>query len=293
MNRDLGEGIKAKVTDLVAVTQRLDIPRTLLLRRMTLSDPQSLKWASPQQLELIFGVILGKALERLTPEDMLAAQDQQFNSLLPDGPVEQREAERRVLFDLAQPLLAGSAPTSSETTEAVLDELQAQEEDEAPDSYDDFATLFDDSITRHVRRTLGALAATSSRPYIPLPFYLAPAFANAYVQVLREMLLPPMRASRRLRELARSRNWTETGAGGRIIGMVQSGDTNNMILHYWDNRWRAFHPDHVFKGKDGKPRPRRPIDDPWPLFKEEAAIFRPGLGTFPCCNVSCAWTARC
>ena len=49
MNRDLGEGIKAKVTDLVAVTQRLDIPRTLLLRRMTLSDPQSLKWASPQR----------------------------------------------------------------------------------------------------------------------------------------------------------------------------------------------------------------------------------------------------
>lgn len=277
-----GDGFENKVGELVAVTHRLDVPQILVLRRMTLDDPQSLKWASRRQLELIFNVIIAKALERAGTERVCAAADQHFDPMLPEGSEEARDQERWMLFDLAKPLLAGAKPDRTDTTQEVMDELEA--EDEAPRSYGDFPSLFDDTLTRYVRRILSVLAVTGTRPHIPPPFIVAPGFAACYEQVMREMLLPTMRASKRLRELAGSRNWTETGAGDRLIGMIQSGDTANPVLHQWQSRWEAFHPDKVLKGRDGKPRPRKPEDDPWPLFRDEAArqgYVPPGPGDIP------------
>lgn len=277
MSATKGDGFESKVADLVAVTQKLDVTRILLLRRLTLSDPQSLKWASARQLDLIFTVILSKALERTEPAQVTAAADQHFDPLLPPGTEDEMDKERWLLFDLAKPVLKAATASASDTTTEVMGHLAADDDgdddgdDEQPQSYGDFATMFDDSISRYLKRTLSILAATSSRPHIPLPFYAAPAFAATYLHVLRDSVLPVMRSSRRLKELATSRNWTETGAGGRIIGMIQAGEANNPILHHWDSRWQVFHPEHVTRGKDGKVKPRRTTDDPWPLFREDAA----------------------
>lgn len=274
-----GDGFEAKVANLVAVTQRLDVPRILQVRRLTLADPQSLKWASARQLDLIFNVILGKALERTDRAEIVAASTQHFDPMLPPGPEEQVDKERWLLFDLAKPMLSGASASTTETTEAVMDQIEADGddngnadgEDEGPQSYGDFASMFDDSISRYVKRTLAVIAAGDNRPHIPLPFYLAAPFASSYLHVLRDTVLPAMRSSRRLKELALSRNWTEAGAGGRIIGMIQAGGSDNGILHHWDARWQVFHPEHVIKGKDGKPKPRKPQDDPWQFFQDDAA----------------------
>lgn len=274
MSEEKDDGFESKVADLVAVTQRLDVTRILLLRRLTLADPQSLKWASARQLDLIFNVILGKALERTDAAEVVAASAQQFAPLLPPGPEEQMDQERWLLFDLTRPIVEDAAASATGTTQAVMDELQADSEaegeDDHPQSYGDFATLFDDSISRHLRRILSVLAATGTRPHIPHPFYAAPAFATCYLHTVRGNILPRMRSARRLRELAASRDWTEAGASGRIVGIIQRGEDNNPILYYWDARWQATHPDHVVKGKDGKVKPRRDDDDPWPFFKEDA-----------------------
>jgi hypothetical protein len=266
-----GLNFESKVADLVAVTRRLEVPQILLLRRLTLIDPETLKWANVRQLELIFTVILGNALERAGLAAIQAASTQHFDPLLPSGSEEDRDKERWLLFDLAKPMLSGKVPAETGTTEDLMDQLEEAEEDFSAMSFGDFPTLFDESIARYIRRTLLALAVTGSRPHIPPPFFVAPAFAACFDRVLRTSVLPAVRNTRRVRELAGTRNWTEEGAGARLIGMVQSQDSGNPILHHWHTRWTNLHPDTILKGKDGKPRARLPEEDPWPAFKEDAA----------------------
>lgn len=262
----MNKGFETKVAGLVSVTQRLDVPRILLLRRMTLRDPETLKWANPRQLELIFSVILEKALERTAAAEIQAASQDQFDPLLPPGDEDLRDQERWMLFDMARPILAGLKPVEETTTEAVMDELAA---DEAPMDAGDFPTLFDETMARHLRLTLSALASTSTRPHIPHPFIVAPHFGAVYEQVVREYVLPSMRATRRIKEIASSRNWQEKGSADRLLGMIL-GDVNrdNPLLHYWDSRWASFDPaEATAKGK-GTIRPK---DNPWQVFKDDAA----------------------
>ena len=265
------EKFESKVAELVAVTRRLDVPRILMLRRLTLVDPEALKWASAHQLQLVFNVILENALRRTGKEAVEAASRDHFDPLLPPGNEGERDKERWLLFDLAKPVLGGQTTTETDTTEEVLDSLDADQDDLDATSltFGDFPTLFDETICRYVRRTLSVLAATGSRPHIPPLFLSAPSFAACFDKVLRESILPTMRGSRRLKELASSRDWTEEGAGARLIGMVQSRDMGNAILRQWHQRWESMHPDAVLKGKDGKPRPRKPEDNPWPTFRED------------------------
>ncbi|CAA7623127.1 hypothetical protein [Magnetospirillum sp. UT-4] len=264
---------ESKVANLVALTRQMEVSRILMLRRLTLNDPQSLQWASQRQLELIFNVILTNALQRMSFAALEAAGADHFDPLLPPGDDKDQDAERWMLFDLAKPLLAGAtgAAPPTETTQAVMDELHA--ENEAPPTYEDFPSLFDESITRHARAVLRALGATGSRVHIPPPFIVAPSFALCYERVLREMVLPTMRSSKRLREMAVGREWSDEGAAGRLLGMVLSSDPHNPVLHQWNARWEALDPKSQLKDKDGKPRGRLPEDDPWPLFREDAAKF--------------------
>ncbi|HTH15863.1 MAG TPA: hypothetical protein VL974_04360 [Magnetospirillum sp.] len=257
------KGFESKVMELVAVTQRLDVPRILLVRRMTMSDPETLKWASVRQLDLIFNVILEKALERTGHETVQAASHEQFDPLLPPGDETARDQERWMLFDLAKPMLAGMKPAEETTTQAVMEELAA---DEAPIEASDFATLFDETLVRHTRRVLQALACTGARPHIPHPFVVAPTFAAVYEQVLREYVLKPIRSTRRIKEMASSRNWQAKGSAERLLGMVLAGEDNNPILHFWDQRWQGFDPARATaKGKGAI----RPEDNPWGVFKDD------------------------
>ncbi|MBC7950292.1 MAG: hypothetical protein H7Z12_00540 [Rhodospirillaceae bacterium] len=258
------KGFESKVAELVAVTQRLDVPRVLMVRRITLNDPETLKWANTRQLELIFSVILEKAIERTDKDVVFAASQNQFEPLLPPGDDDSRDQERWLLFDLSRAMLAGMKPSEETTADAVMEELAA---DEAPIEAGDFPTLFDETLARHTRKTLAALAATNTRPHIPHPFLFSPHFGATYEAVLREYVLPTMRTARRIKEMATSRNWQEKNSASRLLGMVHAGESDNAILHYWDTRWNGFDPARATaKGKGTI----RPGDNPWPVFKDDA-----------------------
>lgn len=259
------KGFESKVAELVAITQRLDVPRILMVRRMTLNDPETLKWANQRQLELIFNVILEKALERAGTEAVSAASQDHFDPMLPPGDEGVRDQERWMLFDLSKPMLAGVKQVEESTTEAVMEELAA---DEAPIETGDFATLFDETIVRHTRKVLQALACTSTRPHIPHPFVVAPPFAPVFEKVLRDFVLKPIRSTRRIKELSTSRNWQAKGSPERLLGMILSGGADNPILHFWDQRWEGFDPARATAKGKGQIRPE---DNPWGLFKEDGA----------------------
>lgn len=259
------KGFESKVAELVAITQRLDVQRILMVRRLTLGDPETLKWANVRQLELIFNVILEKALERTDRDAIHAASQDHFESMLPPGDESVRDQERWILFDLSRAMLTGVKPTEETTTEAVMEELAA---DEAPIEASDFATLFDETIVRHTRRVLNALACTGSRPHIPRPFYVAPHFAAVFEKVLREHVLKPIRSTRRIKELASTRNWQAKGGAERLVGMILAGESDNPILHYWDQRWLGFDPARATAKGKGTIRPE---DNPWGLLKDDGA----------------------
>lgn len=257
------KGFESKVAELVAVTQRLDVPRILMVRRMTLTDPETLKWANARQLELIFNVILEKALERTDRDVVFAASQDHFDSLLPPGDEGARDQERWMLYDLSRAMLSGMQAAEESTTQAVMEELAADEE---PLEAGDFPTLFDETIVRHTRRVLMALACTGSRPHIPRPFYVAPQFAAVFEKVVREYVVKSIRSTRRIKELAASRNWQQKGSAERLVGMILAGEDGNPILHYWDQRWLGFDPARATAKGKGTIRPE---DNPWGVFKDD------------------------
>lgn len=295
---------EAKVTNLIAATRHLDIPQILLLRRMTMADPESRRWASERQLQVVFSVIVAKAIERTGLDRLREARDKGFAPLLPPGSPAARDEDVGVLTEVATQMLGNPQAPMSEH-EAALEKLlslgparapartarQASPikeppplfaaqlgpdmervvlpghlrgvgdqgmDDEKP--FTDFPTLFDDTICSFSRKMLGLFQVRSTDRPERLPFLMAPAFAACYEDVLRRMVLPAMRTSRHIQQLGHNYNWAEVG-GAKLIDIIQSGEVNNPILHHWDTRWNAF---RAGKGK------RKPEDNPWPLFKEDA-----------------------
>lgn len=295
---------EAKVTNLIAATQHLDIPQILLLRRMTMADPESRRWASERQLQVVFSVIIAKAAQRTGLDRLRDARDKAFAPLLPPGSVAARAEDMAVLTEVAAQMLGNPQAPMSEH-EAALDKLlsigpaqaparfarqntpikeppplfaaqlgpdlervglsrvrgaaDANSGDEQP--FSDFPTLFDDTICSFSRKLLGLFQVRASERTDRLPFLMAPAFAACYEDVLRRMVLPPMRTSRHIQQLGMNHNWAEVG-GAKLIDIIQGGEVNNPILHHWDARWNAF---RAAKGKKAKPE-----DNPWPLFREDA-----------------------
>jgi hypothetical protein len=254
-------GFDAKVAELIAVTKGLNVAQTLMLRRMTLADPESLKWATERELKVVFDVILDTAMGAMEVADLGAAADQHFEMLLPPGSEDDRDQERWMLFDLSKKFLGKRRVVEDEPV------IVAPPADDLPDeeilTFDNFAQLFDETLARHAKRTLLVLAANTTRPHFPPLFLVAPGFAASYDEVIRKFVLPDLRATRRIKELAASRKW-DSGGSARLLGIVQSGETNNPILHPWDSRWDAFKPEGV--GAKLKAR-----NDPWAVFRDAAA----------------------
>jgi hypothetical protein len=306
-NPQINSTFEAKVTNLIAATRHLDIPQILLLRRLTMADPESRRWASERQLVLIFSVIVGKAIERVGIDRLREARDQDFQPMLPPADEAGRAEDLAVLTELATKMLGNPAAAISEH-EAALDKLlsmgpaqarertiraaapskeppplfaaqlgleaerqilpaqmrgQADQEVEDGDKpFTDFPTLFDDTICAYSRKMLSLFQVRQTDRPERLPFLLAPQFAACYEVMLRKMVLPGMRNSRHIQQLGINYNWAEVG-GAKLIDIIHSGEVNNPILHNWDNRWAAF---RVVKDKKLKPE-----DNPWALFREDAA----------------------
>jgi hypothetical protein len=249
---------ETKVAELLAVTKNLTVPQILVLRRMTLNDPASLKWASERELGVVFEVILDRALEPLGSDTLSAAAEQHFDPLLAPGSESEVDGDRWLLFDRAKKFIV-KKPAAAPAEVVIETSIEIPEDDE-PIAFNNFGQLFDETIVRSCRRALAVMVAAGNRPHMPVPFALHKEFAAGYEAVLRKYVLPDIRKTRRIRELAESRRWDANGSS-RILGIIQAAD--NPILAAWNNRWEAFQP-------EGVGSKLKAANDPWGLFQEGA-----------------------
>ena len=269
---DQEDKFKAKVTELAALCRNLDIFKILALRRMTLVDPEALKWASSQQLEAVFTVILTDRIADSSFENLEYADNHQFEEWIPPGPDDVRDRERWMLHDMAKPHLHKNASIMSYSTPAAapsvdVDSLLADEDDDGAEKpFTTFNELFDNTIIRYLRRTLRVLQVNSIRSHTPPPFYAAPQFSACFLPVVKKLIVPTMRASRLVKELSTSRDWSKNGEA-RLIGIIQDGEARqNPILHQWDARWDHFslQSQNAMRAKGNKAD--KIEDTPWPAL---------------------------
>jgi hypothetical protein len=125
-NRDSGSRtFEAKVASLIAATRHLEVPQILTLRRLTLHDPETRKWATEKQLGVVFSVILTKAVERVGIEAFRLAREKSFAGLLPAG-AQGRDEDARVLSDLAMQMLGPPPRSEAANTQAGFEALLAR-----------------------------------------------------------------------------------------------------------------------------------------------------------------------
>ena len=116
---------ESKVASLIAATRHLGIAHILLLRRLTLRDPEARKWANEKQLNVVFQVILTKSIERHGIDKLKAARDRGFEGLLPPGE-DGRAEDMKVLGDIATQLLGPPQMSEAETTRSDFHALLAR-----------------------------------------------------------------------------------------------------------------------------------------------------------------------
>ncbi|MDA8231338.1 MAG: hypothetical protein M0006_08365 [Magnetospirillum sp.] len=257
--------LDAKLVELIRACRHFDVPKLLAVRRMTLADPESLKWASREHLDAAFTVLLTEALRQLGEREIEAASARHFEPLLPPASEEVRTEDGWLLYSLSRPLLAArDGPSVSIRPSQPEADIAAVLEDQ-PKPFTTFAELFDDTICGYSRRALSVLAVRATRAHIPQPFYLAPTFVQCFEDVVRRMVLPSVRNSRRIRELGTSRKWAEVGADP-LIAVIQSGDArDNVILHQWDARWQELSSPPAPKAKA-----KASGEMPWDDFRDHA-----------------------
>ena len=273
------EKFAAKVTELAGVCKALDIPRIMLVRRMTLADPESLKWATQLQLEGVFTVILTDMIQSMDVDKVIDASFDQFRSWLPPGlPADQLEQDRKLLDALCKPLVPSVSATLSfgSTVEppgkVSAEDLLGDEDEDDGKTFGGFNELLDDTVLRVLRRNLKVLAVhNSARPTVTPPFFNAPAFVDILLPVVQELILPSMHSSRLIKDLARKRDWTKPDGRARLLGVLQGDDDkNNPILYQWDSRW-----DHFSEESQAALREKNKADPPeklpWPRMMAHGA----------------------
>ncbi|CCG40243.1 hypothetical protein [Magnetospirillum molischianum] len=123
---DAMKAFEAKATSLIAATRSLDIPRILLLRRLTLADEESRKWASEKQLNVVFSVVLAKAAERLGLPVLKALREQGLTALLPNDTTGRAE-DLRVLSEVVTQLLGPPEMSEAEAVRSAFRALIARD----------------------------------------------------------------------------------------------------------------------------------------------------------------------
>jgi len=119
-----GKTFESKVASLIAATRHLEIPHILMLRRLTLKDPEARKWANERQLNVVFSVILSKSIERHGIPKFKDARDRGFEGLLPPG--DGHDEDLKVLAEIATQLLGPPQMSEAETTQASFHALLAR-----------------------------------------------------------------------------------------------------------------------------------------------------------------------
>jgi hypothetical protein len=102
---------ETKVANLIATTRHLEVPHILVLRRLTLKDPESLKWASERQLDVVFNVLVTKALERMDRDRLNVAREQDYAPLTVAGTPDERDEDRLIVATIADQMLGPMVKT--------------------------------------------------------------------------------------------------------------------------------------------------------------------------------------
>ena len=269
------EKFAAKVTELAAVCRSLEMPQIMMLRRMTLNDPESLKWATAQQLDAVFTVILTDHVKELSFEGLEDASNKHFDPWLPNASEEIRDQDRWLLHDLCKPFLktadvgmSFSAPAPPPKVNA--NDLLADDEEEVK-PFTNFNALLDTTVLKVLRKNLRVLAVNSIRPNYPPPFFNAPPFAECFLPIVQELILPSLHGTRLIKELAGSRDWSKPGSDARLMGVLQGGEEKqNPILYQWDARWDHFS-DASQSALRAKGKADAPEKMPWPRLVAHGA----------------------
>ena len=120
----LAAEFEAKARDLVQITRRVSIPQLLFLRRATLDDADTYKWASRNQLQTIFISVLSEKLQEVGGAALLQAKAEKFERLLPplgDGyDAERRENDRESVALAAAPVIAAADRPKAFSLECLL-----------------------------------------------------------------------------------------------------------------------------------------------------------------------------
>ena len=123
--RDGTKTFETKVASLIAATRHLEIPHILMLRRLTLRDPEARKWATEKQLTVVFQVILTKSIERYGIAKLKSDRDRGIGSLIPPG-ADSRAEDLKVLSDISNQLLGPQQMSEAETTQSGFQALLAR-----------------------------------------------------------------------------------------------------------------------------------------------------------------------
>lgn len=274
METRLHPDIEEKIGQLVLVTRTLTVPHLLQLRRMTIVDPETQKWATLDQLDKIFTVLLQYAIARLKgqvcePDDLLPAE----------GTPEELDFERNLLVSLLPPPPPPPEPEDADSANAD-DEAKAGNEGDAttavvlmsdddpiPDQ-GDFATVFDGTILWSIRQALKIFRVTEASPHntVALTFLFAPSFADTLERVLRHYVLPVVRNTKKIKELSKCHRWENEGSSHYLMTQMQMSGGNNHVMSHWDARWNAFSEE----GQGTKLRSKTVEGLPWDMFQDDA-----------------------
>lgn len=286
---------EAKAKDLIAVTRNCSIQQILYVRRLSLHDPETLKWASENHLKVIFNVVMNAKLLALGAEPLHEAQESDFNTLLrpagADYPDEQRAEDHLILTHAVTQALAtilhqstatapeprapapapptpaaGPAPAPRTVPARPAAPPSAPEPSPKPvptrptrsSGPVTFESVFDETLCAYVRRPLATLQVTDSngKSADGMPYLLAPAFADALDVALRSHVLPAMRKTRFIRTMSENYQWEEAGSK-TVESIIQAGEANNPILHTWDSRWAELKVDPGKAGAAAAAEPKK------------------------------------
>ena len=269
------EKFASKVTELAAVCRRLDVPQILVLRRMTLVDPESLKWATPMQIEAVFTVILTDCIKSKSFEGMEEAANNHYDPWLPNASAEIRDHDRWLLHDICKPLLPTASSGLSFSTPEPPPKINADdllsEDDDTPQSFTNFNDMLDRIVLKVLRQNLRVLTVNSIRPNITPPFFNAPQFADCFLPIVKELILPSLHGTRLIKELSTSRDWSKPGGETRLLGILQGGEAKqNPILYQWDTRWDYFSDANQSQLR-AKGKATDPAKMPWNRFMADGA----------------------
>lgn len=135
-----------------------------------------------------------------------------------------------------KPPAAVKAPATATASPAVKPPATAKPAPAAAaEKAPDFAEVFDTAICGYLLEVLSVLRVEQPGS-LRLPALVHPAFAAALEQTVRAHVLPEMRNSRHIKNLADSFNWQEEGRK-ELLRILTAGEINNPILHTWDGRW--------------------------------------------------------